>query len=741
MYKNLLSILFFLLVTVSFAQDAAVTASVSPVSGCDLTSSEVVNVVVLNNGSSPIFSGTLTANYTVNGGTTHSQTLSTNIPGGGGNTWNCLFTDNVDLSGCDMDYVIKVWIDYAADTDPTNDTLTWTVRNDCTIVPGQVQTDATICSGNNNSVLNLTGWSHGTLTNWIYSEDNGTSWNAVANTTTSQTVTDITQTRLYAVAIDGGYCPNDTALYATLTVQPNPTAGTLAISGPDSLCITNANGAINLSGNSGTVLNWESSTDGGTTWSNIVNPTTTENFSGLTSTTLFRALVDGGVCPNVYSDTSRIYIDQATISGTLLADTVICYNSDIELKVDGSLGTKYIWGSSPDGTTWNPISSASTVDTFYQTGGLTNSTYYRVFVTNGVCNGVLTNVIQVQVQDSAVGGSIAGGTSVCASNANGTLSLSGNSGGVLGWETSTDNGTSWNANTNTSTTANFSNVTQSTMYRALVDGGACPDAYTDTAMVIVSPVTDAGLLNGIPSVCLGSPDSVSVSNNIGEVKKWQYSADGTTWVDINSTDSTVYLLSVDQPYYYRMIAQSGVCDPDTTAAFYIDTIATPTVDAGADVTIHPGDTTQLSGSGGTFGIWTPGATLSDSTIYSPLAYPTTTTTYTLYVVNLSGCYAQDDVTVTVASPYPKLDVKNIITPNGDGYNDQWFIQGWQNYSSISVHVYNIYGQEVYSNQNYKNDWGGEYKGKTLPDGTYMYVVEPKGYDGKLKGNLTILGND
>lgn len=721
------------------AQDAAVSAHLSPSNGCDLTASEDVNVIILNNGSAPIFSGTLTVKYQVNGGVVQSQNLSTNIPGGGGNTWNCMFTSKANLSGCDTDYTVKVWLEYATDTDSSNDTLTWVVRNDCTIAPGQVLSDATVCSGSNNNTLNLNGWSHGTITSWIYSEDNGATWIPTSNTTISETYSNLTNTRWYKVAIEGGYCLDDSSNYAVITAQPVPIVGTLSTSN-DSLCITNANGMIALSGNSTSIMDWESSTDNGSTWSNSGNTTNTELFTGLTQTTLFRAKIDGGVCPDAYSDTLEIFIQQASVAGVLSKDSTICKGSDVDLSLGTSTATDYVWESSLDGTNWIPVNPNNNAMT-YNTGTLTASTYFHTIAINGICPGMTSNDILISVNDSVVPGVLSGGTSVCAANASGALSLTGNSGNILQWESSIDEGNTWVSILNTSTTQNYNGVTQTTIYRVLVDGGACPDGYSTIDSVTVSPITNAGTLSGTATVCIGADATIQLGSNIGGVVKWQYSTDGVTWIDISSTDSTQIFTSVTQPYYYHAIVKSGVCDNDTTTSFFIDTLSLPIANAGIDTTIHKGDSVLLSGSGGAFGIWSPGASLSDSTIYTPLATPQQTITYTLFVVGLNGCYGKDGVVITVGNPIPPINAKNVITPNGDGFNDVWHIEGEEIYPYIEVYVYNIYGQEIYSNKDYKNDWGGEYKGKPLPDGTYLYVVKLGGNDSVLKGNLTILGNE
>ncbi|MDR0969183.1 MAG: gliding motility-associated C-terminal domain-containing protein [Lentimicrobiaceae bacterium] len=87
---------------------------------------------------------------------------------------------------------------------------------------------------------------------------------------------------------------------------------------------------------------------------------------------------------------------------------------------------------------------------------------------------------------------------------------------------------------------------------------------------------------------------------------------------------------------------------------------------------------------------------------------------------------------------PSNDLMNFMTPNGDGYNDTWSIG---NLSSAKlpakVVVYSRAGKKVYENSNYENDWDGTYKGNSLPEGPYFYVIEMN--DGEvLKGTISIL---
>ncbi|SMD16445.1 DUF7507 domain-containing protein, partial [Pedobacter nyackensis] len=78
-----------------------------------------------------------------------------------------------------------------------------------------------------------------------------------------------------------------------------------------------------------------------------------------------------------------------------------------------------------------------------------------------------------------------------------------------------------------------------------------------------------------------------------------------------------------------------------------------------------------------------------------------------------------EVRIDVAPP--PLDIPNTFTPNGDGKNDTFLITGMENYEAVGIFIYNRWGDEVYRNSNYRNEWDG----KGLNDGTYFYVLKLK----------------
>lgn len=79
----------------------------------------------------------------------------------------------------------------------------------------------------------------------------------------------------------------------------------------------------------------------------------------------------------------------------------------------------------------------------------------------------------------------------------------------------------------------------------------------------------------------------------------------------------------------------------------------------------------------------------------------------------------DSVSDGADNPTPQtLNVPNLITPNGDGYNDCWIIPDLEKYGTARVQIYNAQNRRVYSSNDYKNTFCGD----NLPDGNYFYIL-------------------
>jgi gliding motility-associated-like protein len=115
-------------------------------------------------------------------------------------------------------------------------------------------------------------------------------------------------------------------------------------------------------------------------------------------------------------------------------------------------------------------------------------------------------------------------------------------------------------------------------------------------------------------------------------------------------------------------------------------------------------------------------------------------TYSVEVTDQYNCNDTAFVLITVLPDLSKVNPATLLTPNGDGINDIWTIEYIEAYDENKVYVFDTYGQIIYSSSPYNNDWDATFNGKTLPDGTYFYLIELSPDSKPMKGSLTILTN-
>jgi len=88
-----------------------------------------------------------------------------------------------------------------------------------------------------------------------------------------------------------------------------------------------------------------------------------------------------------------------------------------------------------------------------------------------------------------------------------------------------------------------------------------------------------------------------------------------------------------------------------------------------------------------------------------------------------------------------IEVSRVVTPNGDGHNDYFVVEGSEiNGKTISLFVFDRWGQQVYKSDDYQNDWdalSGRNQ-RTLVSGTYFYVIQVPGSNIRpIKGSVYI----
>lgn len=163
--------------------------------------------------------------------------------------------------------------------------------------------------------------------------------------------------------------------------------------------------------------------------------------------------------------------------------------------------------------------------------------------------------------------------------------------------------------------------------------------------------------------------------------------------------------------------------------------------AGVDTIMWRTDTIQLNAFGGTTYQWTPAFNMDCDNCPNPLVWPDSSITYFLTVGNDEGCFDYDSLRILVNDkPFALFFIPNAFTPNGDGYNDWWYIRDLERYPDNEARIINRWGDEILYEKPYSNTWKGTWNGEELPGATYYYILKVffNGKEHEYNGPLTIV---
>jgi gliding motility-associated-like protein len=155
--------------------------------------------------------------------------------------------------------------------------------------------------------------------------------------------------------------------------------------------------------------------------------------------------------------------------------------------------------------------------------------------------------------------------------------------------------------------------------------------------------------------------------------------------------------------------------------------------------VSKGESLKLTATGGLSYVWaTHSSIISGQNTAILTIRPRETTTYTVTATNASGCTDSKTFTVTVVEDYAKVKATNILSPNGDGYNDKWVIDNIDFYPNNEVKIFDKAGRPIYSKKGYDNSWDGSLNGTALAEGTYYYVIDFGNGRPRFKGFITVI---
>ncbi|MCD4697267.1 MAG: gliding motility-associated C-terminal domain-containing protein, partial [Bacteroidales bacterium] len=94
-------------------------------------------------------------------------------------------------------------------------------------------------------------------------------------------------------------------------------------------------------------------------------------------------------------------------------------------------------------------------------------------------------------------------------------------------------------------------------------------------------------------------------------------------------------------------------------------------------------------------------------------------TFWVTVENEEGCTATDSL--TIESWECEIFIPAAFTPNGDSYNDYFYVDG-NNIDQLELEIFNRWGEKVYVTHDRDFKWDGTKKGQACAEGTYFYII-------------------
>ncbi|MES2516583.1 MAG: M36 family metallopeptidase [Bacteroidota bacterium] len=501
-------------------------------------------------------------------------------------------------------------------------------------VAGAVTADAIVCSGSNSGTLTLSGYT-GSIIRWESSTDNFVNVTTIANTTTTQNYSNITQTTKYRAIVQNGACVSANSTAATITVSPATVAGTVTTDA--SVCAGTNSGTLTVAGHTGSILRWESSVDNFANITTIANTTTTQNYSNLTQTTKYRAVLQNGSCPSANASPATITVLAPAVP--VATGATINSGSSVTLTATGCAGSGFAlkWYQTTDNIEVTmPVSP--TVNTQYyakcqQTSGVT------------VCLSNKSNDVTVTVSSQSVP-PVASGATICKGSST-TLTATGCTGEnfTLLWFQNADDVEVNMPVAPTLTTQYYARC------RETVFIGTTPYIISDKSNVVTISVLD-------PAIPVATGATINTGNSVtltatgctgaGFALKWYQTTDN---VEVTMPVSP----TINTQYYAKCQQTSGVtvCLSNKSNDVTVTVVTPPAIPVASGATICKGSSTTLTAMGCTGEnftlLWFQNA--DDVEVNMPVA-PTLTTQY----------YARCRETVFIGTtPYIISDKSNVVT--------------------------------------------------------------------------------
>jgi gliding motility-associated-like protein len=238
------------------------------------------------------------------------------------------------------------------------------------------------------------------------------------------------------------------------------------------------------------------------------------------------------------------------------------------------------------------------------------------------------------------------------------------------------------------------------------------------------------------AICLGNPSCFTDLSTIssGNLVAWSWDFDDPIGGNTSNLQNPCHTYSsaalVGYDVFLSVTSDSG-CTNIMHNPVHVYGPPAISITTNGSAVLHAGSSVQLIANGANNYVWNTGASTNNITVDSAGTYFVTGT-------DMNNCKAKDSIMVMAENSDTISVTGNLLTPNGDGINDELKIFNISAYASCELNIYNMWNDKVYSVMEYKNDWKGTNSmGANLPAGPYYYIIK---CDDKplLKGNINIL---
>ena len=284
------------------------------------------------------------------------------------------------------------------------------------------------------------------------------------------------------------------------------------------------------------------------------------------------------------------------------------------------------------------------------------------------------------------------------------------------------------ANTNTNPITNlttFNPITNPvTIYIRLVYN-QLPNCYQSGSFDLI--VGQTPKINLMPEHLVCDSQPITLDASPGNLTTTTYSwSNGLNTPSITVSDVGTTLLSVTATNSYSMcnnVAFSCTATKDITITI-ADLPEISTIEI-HDWTDNENSITVVTSHEGAFEYSLDGINYQNSPIFTNLRPGL----YTVYVRDINGCK-------TVTEEVWLLNYPKFFTPNGDGYNDTWFVKNSENEPDFKVYIFDRYGKLITSIIPNTSGWDGQLNGRLLFADDYWFTAYRQ--DGRiLRGHFTL----